>query len=109
MPSETLFDAVARELEARTHLDALAARGTLRLALKEAGLEPRTVTGKQMVVAIVRLLPRELQSRGVEEPEAVCQALVGALRNAVAPQAAAEPEGPEAVFRRMREGRPASS
>jgi len=58
-----LFDAVADALEAQSPLDGLAARGTLRLALKSAGLDPKGVTPEQMRVVLERVLPGELETR----------------------------------------------
>ena len=39
MRNEKLFDFAAERLEARTELDKLEARGTLRIALKKAGFQ----------------------------------------------------------------------
>ncbi len=44
----TLFDLTAERLEHHVGLDRLAARGTLRIALKAAGLEPKNLTGAQL-------------------------------------------------------------
>ncbi len=42
--ADSLFEFIAAQLEERTALDKLEARGTLRIALKEAGLDLRAVT-----------------------------------------------------------------
>ena len=102
MAEANLFDAVADDLVARTRLDALTARGTLRLALKSAGLDPKLVTALQMHVVLERVLPRELETRGVADSREVCEALAEAVRRVEAtsgPRSAA----PEDIFRRMRE------
>ena len=70
-----LFDYAAEQLEQRTSLDRLEARGTLRLALKAAGLEPGSLTAEQLTVVFERVLPTELQTRGVDDAEATCKAL----------------------------------
>jgi len=80
--SENLFDFVAQQLEQSTSLDRLASRGTLRLALKRAGLEPDTASQSQYCVVAERVLPDELDSRGVEGAPAICAALVETIQNA---------------------------
>lgn len=74
--SDDLFSFVAESLEQCTSLDRLESRGTLRLVLKESGLEPKTVTPKQFCVILGSVAPAELESRGVAEGEAICAALI---------------------------------
>ena len=74
--ADDLFSFVADHLELRTPLDRLESRGTLRLVLKEAGLEPKTITREQFRVVLESLVPRELESRGVAEARAICAALI---------------------------------
>jgi len=74
--SADLFDFVADQVEQSTPLDRLEVRGTLRIALKISGLEPKTVTPKQFCVVLESVAPGELESRGVAEASAVCAALV---------------------------------
>ena len=71
--SESLFEFVASELQKRSDLEDLEARGTIRLALKSSGLTAREVTKEQMVVVIDQVLPRELQLRGIDNPKGVCE------------------------------------
>jgi hypothetical protein len=97
-----VFDAVADALQARAGLDALAARGTLRIALKSAGLEARSVTAAQMLVVLDKVLPRELESRGVSDSREACAALRAVARAAEQAGGAAS-SAPEDVFRRIRE------
>jgi hypothetical protein len=92
------FDHVCAELERNSSLDRLAARGTVRLALKGAGLDPATTTVDQMRVVVQRVLPGELATRGVSDAEAVCEAISESLG---AVQDAAVGESPEAVFERL--------
>ncbi|MCZ6785127.1 MAG: hypothetical protein O7G30_17645, partial [Proteobacteria bacterium] len=65
MAGGTLFDFAAEQLEHRTDLDRLEARGTLRIALKAAGLDSRSVTAEQLQVAVEKILPTELTTRGI--------------------------------------------
>jgi hypothetical protein len=98
MAAGKAFDHVCAELESATSLDRLAARGTVRIALKSAGLDPATTTAAQMRVVAQRVLPKELANRGVSDAEAICKAIVeslGAVEDAVGG------ESPEAVFERL--------
>lgn len=80
MADSTLFDFTAAELEQATHLDRLEARGTLRLALKEAIFEARTVTRPQMEMVVGRVLAGELSARGVQRAQVVCEHLLTRLK-----------------------------
>lgn len=100
----SLFDLTAGELEARTTLDALAARGTLRLALKGAGLDAKRIAPEEMAVAVERVLPHELEGRGVEDASGVCRGIAAAVRSKADGFASGEGDSPEQIFRRMRQG-----
>ncbi len=98
MADSEVFDFVCEELEKRTSLDRLEARGTVRITLKQAGLEARSVSAQQMGVAVEKLLPGELGSRGIDEADQLCSAIKAALAKLeVAPSA----DTPEAVFERL--------
>lgn len=101
MADAPVFDWVCSELEQRTCLDRLETRGTVRLALKEAGLDPRSLTAAQMKVVMEKVMPGELQSRGVENAESVCRELVPGLDQLASESDDAARETPEAVFRRL--------
>ena len=77
-----LFDFTAKQIERRTPFDRLESRGTLRIALKEAGLDAKTVTTSQMRVAIEQVMSEELEKRGVGEAEAICRSLIQSLADA---------------------------
>jgi len=100
MAEAAAFEIACAELEERTPLSRLEARGTVRLALKRAGFDSRHVTPEQMAVVIERLLGRELASRGVEDPDGVCAALLGPVRASGLGTGPAS-ETPEDVFRRL--------
>ncbi len=97
---QAVFDAVADALEARTDLDKLEARGTVRLALREAGLEARSVTAEQICVVVEKLMPAELRSRGISAPEGVCAALCEAARRCASDPGPGD-SSPEEIFRRL--------
>ena len=99
MADSPAFAWVCSELENRTSLDRLEARGTVRLALKQAGLESRSVTAEQVRVVIEKVLPAELRSRGVEGDASVCEALAAGVL-AVQPTNT-QHESPDEVFRRL--------
>lgn len=98
MAESRAFDHVCETLEARTSLNRLEARGTVRLALKEAGLEPGSVTARQLSVVVERILPGELGARGIGDADAICRDLVHSL--AVLPSAETA-ESPESIFGRL--------
>lgn len=99
MAESSAFDNLCATLEEHTSLDRLSARGTVRLALKKAGLDPRSVTADQLCVLVEKILHGELESRGVEDPENVCHHAVANLR-ALAPSGT-QSETPEAIFSRL--------
>jgi hypothetical protein len=99
--SESLFEFVAAELKKRTELEDLEARGTIRLALKSAGLTARETTPEQMAVVIEQVLPRELRVRGVDDPESVCGELSLAVKGFEVEGGESTGTSPEDVFRRL--------
>ena len=98
MADTRAFDLVCEQLEAGTPLDRLEARGTVRLALKKAGLEARSITPEQMVVVVSRILPEELSNRGVEGASNLCASISADLQSSEAGDLS---ETPDAVFRRL--------
>jgi hypothetical protein len=76
-----VFERVCAALERESGLRRIEARGTVRLVLKEAGLEPKRVTPEQMAVVLERLMPEALSVRKVADAEAVCTALVDDVRD----------------------------
>ena len=96
----SVFDRTCEELERATSFDSLSARGTIRLALKSAGLDARTVSSEQMTVVLKRVLPSELGARGVADPDKVC-ATVASRISGLAPSPAASGSSVEEIFRRL--------
>ena len=99
MASSHAFEWLCNELEEATDLDRLESRGTVRLALRQAGLEAAHVTAEQLAVVLANLMPGELGSRGISNPEAVCESLIARLPSL--PADAPEADSPAAVFSRM--------
>lgn len=98
--ADSLFDFIAAKLQERTDLDQLEARGTVRIALKEAGLDPRNVTVDQASVMLEKTMPKELESRGVADAYGLCGGLATSLE-AFEGDARGESDSPEDVFRRL--------
>jgi hypothetical protein len=92
------FGWTCAELEKATDLDRLEARGTVRIALKSAGLEASSVRPDQMRVVIEKVLPAELVSRGIPDADSLC-ALLAARVGSVDP--GADGESPDEVFSRL--------
>src|SRR5262249_30057319 len=101
MADSATFDLACSELERRTSLNRLEVRGTVRIALKNAGLDG-SVTPAQMKVVLERVLPAELKARGVADADGPGPA--GAGRRATNAPAEAGSETPEAIFARLARG-----
>ncbi len=101
--SSDLFDFVTERLEQHTSLDRLAARGTLRIALKTAGLSTKGLRVDQLRVVIEKVLPDELDKCGVDGARAVCGAVSAALAGASVAEDASSDDTDE-IFRRLGNG-----
>lgn len=100
--AETIFDLAAEKLEIHSDLDKLEARGTLRLALKAAGLEANTLTIRQLEVVLEKIMPGELERRGVWQPDDVCRSVATDVKAQAGHRGSAPSEAdPEAIFRRL--------
>ncbi|MEM9175656.1 MAG: hypothetical protein AAGC67_10510 [Myxococcota bacterium] len=98
MPNSAAFDWTCEELERETDLDRLEARGTVRIALKSAGLEAGSVQPDQMRVVIEKVLPVELAARGVGNADTICTQLATGV---VRVSGGADVESPDEVFKRL--------
>jgi hypothetical protein len=81
------FERTCAEIEERTALGRLEARGTVRLALRHAGLDPESADANSMRVVLRRVLAAELAKRGVADAAAICEAAALRLEDAGAPVA----------------------
>jgi hypothetical protein len=99
MANALAFDWICDEIERTSPLNRLEARGTVRLALKKAGLEATTVTPQQMSIVLEKVLPGEFESRGIESGAQIC----ADLRPQLAQLASDAPggEAPDQVFARL--------
>jgi len=99
--SDTIFDVAAERLEAHSDLDKLEARGTLRIALRTAGLDANALSIAQLEVVMDKIMPGELERRGVWKPESVCSAVMADVKQRAGDAKDAPETGPESVFRRL--------
>jgi hypothetical protein len=98
--ADDLFSFVADQLEECTPLDRLESRGTLRIVLKDSGLDAKTVTQKQFCVVLESVAPGELVSRGVAEAQAICAALIERIQSEPADRWEAS-QDPDEIFDRL--------
>jgi hypothetical protein len=107
MAESQVFDWVSSQLEARTSLSRLEARGTLRLVLKDIGLDPNSVTLHQMSVVVQRLLAPALAKRRVETALELCAQLAAELSDQArtSTDTGADRESAYDVFERLDAGR----
>ncbi len=99
----TLFDVAAERLEASTEIERLAARGTLRLALKEGGLDSQNLTIPQLRVVFEKLMPTELKARGVPDAAATCKTIMNEIARAASETERAAANSPDDIFKRLGE------
>jgi hypothetical protein len=98
MPELSAFEHACETLERLTPLSRLEARGTIRIALKDAGLDPASVKAAELTVVARRVLPKELAARGVADAESICEQLFGDLAGI---QDSGSADTPESVFARL--------
>lgn len=98
MADSPAFELVCDTLERDSSLERLEARGTVRLAIKAAGLDARNVTPEQMAVVVTNILGRELETRGIADTARLCAALRDQLTTLDVGDAV---DTPEAVFTRL--------
>jgi len=99
--SLTLFDVIADRLEKESNFSRLVARGTVRFALQQAGLDPLEVTPEHMRIMLERILPDELVARGLDKPQQICTKLLSEL-DIFASHAKLNSSSPEDFFKRIR-------
>ena len=96
-----LFDFAAERLEHHTSLDHVEARGTLRIALKIAGLTAKSVTAGQLCVVFEKVMPAELEKRGMSNTTSVCSAVIDDFVNSPALPDMASSTTADDVFARL--------
>jgi hypothetical protein len=96
-----LFDIAAEKLEGSTDMDRLASRGTIRIALKNAGLDTRDLTLRQLRVVFEQLMPKELEARGVTEAVATCNSVMDEIAKAARGADPKALNSPDEIFKRL--------
>jgi len=96
-----LFDIASENLEESTDMDRLAARGTLRIALKEAGLDAHKLTIPQLRAVFEKLMPKELDARGVSDAAATCSDVLNKITHSASAIDIASSASPDDVFKRL--------
>ena len=74
-----VFDKTCELLEKYTSFTRLQSRGTIRLLLKEANIDPQAVEKDEMVNLLKAKLASELEKRGISEGAEVTEQLVAAV------------------------------
>ena len=97
----TLFDIAAERLGESSEMDRLAARGTLRLALKGAGLDANRLTIPQLRTVFEKIMPKELEARGVAEAAASCKTAMDAIERVASETELAASSSPDEIFKRL--------
>ena len=97
----TLFDIAAERLEEGSDMDRLEARGTLRLAVKEAGLDVQNLTVQQLRAVFEKLMPKELEARGVVDAAATCKAVMKEIATAASAADLDTTNSPDEIFKRL--------
>ena len=95
MAESQYFEIACDALERATPLSQLEARGTVRIALKAAGFDSRSVNRPQVLAMVLGPLPTELSRRGVDEHEEVCRGIARRIASAN-PDRETITSGPEA-------------
>ncbi len=96
--STTVFDQAAEELARQTNWTLLTARGTLRIAMQAGGVKPEAARSRELRAVLEQLMPRELELRGVSEPERVCAAVIEGVGGLVSDR---DTSNPDEVFQRL--------
>jgi hypothetical protein len=96
-----IFDIAAERLEESTDMDRLAARGTLRIALKHAGLEVQKLTISQLKAVFEKLMPKELEARGVIDAAATCNTVIANIASAASEAGSTSANSTDEIFKRL--------
>ena len=81
MADSNVFVWLCKQMADQTSLNTLESRGTVRIAIKQAGLNSRTIQRDEMTAVLRKVMPGELSLRGVEGAEALCEGWVEGLPN----------------------------
>ncbi len=74
------------------------------MCLDAAGLDPSAFTAGQLCVVFEKVMPGELDSRGVSDVQDVCAAVLADLESAGDAAEDASATSPDEIFRRLADG-----
>lgn len=101
MSEGPLFEWLSNQLEQATAMSRLAARGTVRLLLKDVGLTPDTLSRDHLAHLVTPgALGKALRSRGVEDADQICRDLATRIDDRDR-QGREKTESPEDIFKRL--------
>jgi hypothetical protein len=99
MADSPAFVVVCEALEANSVFNRLEARGTVRLALRESGLEAARADVRELKMVLQKVLPGELELRNIPNSAALCDQIAAELDAAGLPERSVD--SPEDVFARL--------
>src|SRR5262245_20700556 len=99
MSDSPIFELLCEHVEREAKLSRLEARGTVRLLLKDVGLDAQQVTKGAALLAVDRFLEQALRVRRVADPEGVKAKVLQALRETTLE--GPSNDDPEAIFGRI--------
>ena len=100
MSGSPAFEWLCSELQQRTKLTQVQARGTVRLMLSDAGLDPNHLRKNQLLVLIERQLLAELKKRRIVHLDILAGELAARLRMTALDESK-QPTDHETVFSRL--------
>jgi len=102
LPDSPSFAWACTELERLLPLSEIESRGTIRLVLRQYGLEVGSVRPNEMQVLFRKALPDALRIRGVDESQDLCEEIALRLPSEVDDvEGMSAVDSPEAVFQRL--------
>lgn len=94
------FEWVCKALVAKGVMSALEARGTVRLAVKDAGMNPATIPKVPMSIVLTRVLRKQLELRNVRDAAKIVAEIAAKLATAELTEGPSA-ESPEDIFARL--------
>lgn len=96
-----LFDHAAEQLERHTDLDRLEARGTLRLTIKESGLDAKRLTLHQLEAVFEKVMPEQLAVRGIDSTATTCSSIMAEIARSADAITQTGGDNSDEIFRRL--------
>lgn len=99
MTQSPVFEWLTERIAHAAGWNRLVARGTVRIALKEMGLDPRTVGKREMAAVLRTNMTRLLEAHKVDGARGLCERLDREL--GLQPIAEVAVDAPEDIFKRL--------